>query len=95
MLTCGHVRKLDFNCIIKILIDLLLLLFSHLVMSDSCNPVDCNLPGSSGGGISQARLLEWVAIFFSRGFSRPRDQNLSPGLQVDSLTLSHLGTPHV
>ena len=35
---------------------------------------DCSLPGSSVHGISQARILEWVAISFSRGSSRPRDQ---------------------
>ena len=39
-----------------------------------CDPVDCNLPGSSVRGILQARILEWVAIFFSRGSSRPRDR---------------------
>ena len=39
-----------------------------------CNPMDCSPPGSSLHGILQARLLEWVAIAFSRGFSRPRDQ---------------------
>ena len=33
-----------------------------------CNPMDCSLPGSSVHGILQARLLEWVAISFSRGF---------------------------
>ena len=31
-----------------------------------CNPMDCSPPGSSVHGISQARILEWVAIFFSR-----------------------------
>ena len=30
------------------------------------NPMDCSLPGSSVHGISQARVLEWVAIAFSR-----------------------------
>ena len=39
-----------------------------------CNPVDCSLPGSSIHGILQARILEWVAISFSRGSSQPRDQ---------------------
>ena len=39
-----------------------------------CNPVDCSLPGSSVHGILQARVLEWVAISFSRGSSRPRDR---------------------
>ena len=38
-----------------------------------CNPMDCSLPGSSLHGILQARVLEWVAIAFSRGSSRPRD----------------------
>ena len=39
-----------------------------------CNPMDCSLPGSSIHGIFQARILEWVAISFSRGSSWPRDQ---------------------
>ena len=37
------------------------------------NPMDCSLPGSSIHGIFQARILEWVAISFSRGSSQPRD----------------------
>ena len=40
-----------------------------------CNLMDCSLPGSSVPGISQARILERVRISFSRGSSRPRDQN--------------------
>ena len=39
-----------------------------------CNPVDCNLPGSSVHGIFQAIVLEWIAISFSRVSSQPRDQ---------------------
>ena len=39
-----------------------------------CNPVDCNLLGFSVHGMLQARILEWVAISFSRGSSRPRDR---------------------
>ena len=39
-----------------------------------CDPVDCSPPGSSVHGILQARVLEWVAISFSRGSSRPRDR---------------------
>ena len=35
--------------------------------------MDCSLLGSSLHGILQARVLEWVAISFSRGSSRPRD----------------------
>ena len=39
-----------------------------------CNPVDCSPPGSSVHGIFQARILEWVAIAFSRGSSQLRDR---------------------
>ena len=45
--------------------------FSRSVVSDSCNCMDCNPPDSSIHGISQARILEWVAISFSRGSSQP------------------------
>ena len=44
-----------------------------LTLSD---PMDCSLPGSSVHGILQARILEWVAISFSRGSSQPKDWNL-------------------
>ena len=39
-----------------------------------CDPVDCSLSGSFVHGILQARILEWIAIPFSRGSSQPRDQ---------------------
>ena len=42
-----------------------------LTLSDS---MDCSLPGSSVHGIFQARVLEWIAISFSRGSSRPRNR---------------------
>ena len=38
-----------------------------------CNPMDCSPPGFSVHGIFQARVLQWVAISFSRGSSWPRD----------------------
>ena len=38
-----------------------------------CNPMDCSLSGSSVHGIFQARVLEWIAISFSRGSSQPRN----------------------
>ena len=38
------------------------------------NPTNCTLPGSSVHGIPLARIVEWVAISFSRGSSWPRDQ---------------------
>ena len=39
-----------------------------------CHPMGCSSPGSSIHGIFQARILEWVAIAFSRGSSQPRDE---------------------
>ena len=36
--------------------------------------MDCNPPGSPVHGILQARILEWVAVPFSRGYPQPRDQ---------------------
>ena len=59
-----------------------------------CDPMDPSPPGSSIHGISQARVLEWVAISRSEGSSRPtQGQNPSPLLrQVDSLPLRHLGS---
>ena len=41
-----------------------------------CNPPDCSLPGFSVHGILQARILEWIAIPFSRGTSHPRNRTL-------------------
>ena len=39
-----------------------------------CNPIDCSSPGSSVYGILHTGILEWIAIFFSRGFFWSRDQ---------------------
>ena len=64
-------------------------MLSHSVLSDSCKPVDCSPPGSSVHGLSQARILEWVAISFSRESSDPRIKPMSPvfpELQADSLS---------
>ena len=38
-----------------------------------CDPMDCSPPGSSVCGILQARILEWIAILFSRGSFQPED----------------------
>ena len=46
-----------------------------------CNPMDCSLPGSSVHGIFQARILEWVAISFSRRSPNPGIKPESPALQ--------------
>ena len=69
---------------------------SHSVMSSSLQPMDCSLPGSSVHGISQARILEWVAVSYSRGSSWPRDRtciSCSPHWQTDSLPLCYRGSP--
>ena len=54
------------------------------------DPMDWSLSGSSVPGILQARILEWVAISSSRSLPDPGIEPMSPALQVDSLTLSHL-----
>ena len=59
-----------------------------------CNPIDCSSPGSSVHGISQARMLKWVAISSSRGSSRPRDQIRIPHLAGRFFTAEPLGRPH-
>ena len=67
-----------------------------------CDPMDCSPQGFSVCGISQARILQWVAFPFSWGSSKPRDR---PGFgtphllhllhwQAYSLLWSHLGSPH-
>ena len=58
-----------------------------------CNPMGCSQPGSIVHGIFEARILEWVAIFFSRG-SFP-NQGSKPGLPQCRQThypLSHQGS---
>ena len=62
------------------------------------DPMDCSLPGSSVHGIFQARVLEWVAISFSRNLPNPGIEPVTPiwqpssAWQADSLPLSHLGS---
>ena len=46
-----------------------------------CDPMNCSLPGTSVHGISQARILAWVVISFSRGSSWPKDPHLLLGRQ--------------
>ena len=61
-----------------------------------CEPMDYNLQGSSTHGISKARILEWVAISFSRGLFRQSPTGIKPtssALAVGSLPLSHEGSP--
>ena len=52
-----------------------------------CDPMDCSLSGSSVHGIFQARVLEWIAISFSRGPSRPRKQTQVPRIAGRHITV--------
>ena len=74
------------------------------VVSDSCNPMDCSLPGSSLHGIYQARILEWVAISSSRGSDsgiEPASAALTrgffitepPGKPIYTCVYTHVTTP--
>ena len=49
--------------------------------------MSCSLPGSSVRGIFQAIVLGWIAISFSRGSSRPRDQTRVPHIVDRCLTV--------
>ena len=63
-------------------------------VSDSCAPKDCGLPGSFVHGILQSRILEWVAIPFSRRIFPTQGSNLGfPALQADSLLSEPPGKP--
>ena len=61
-----------------------------------CNPMDCSLPSSPVHGVLQARILEWVAISFSKGSSSPKEWTpslASPVLVQGSSPLALLGKP--
>ena len=68
-------------------------MFSHSVTSDSVTPwtVACQAPLSMD--ILQARILEWVAISFSKGSSQPRDRTQVSALQEDSWPSEPPGKP--
>ena len=57
-----------FVCVCVLVVQLCLIL---------CDPMDHSSSGSSVHGILQSRILEWVAISFSRGSSQPRDRTLA------------------
>ena len=69
-------------------------LFSYSVMSDSCDFMGYrSLPGSFVRGILQARILERIAISFSRGYFGLRIWSCPLQWQADSLLLSHQESP--
>ena len=61
--------------------------------STLCNPMDSSSPGFPIHWTSHLRILEWVAISFSRGSSRPRDQIASPALAGGFFTAEPPGKP--
>ena len=59
-----------------------------------CDPMDCSPPGFSVHGISQARIVEWVAISYSRGSSPTRDQTCISFIPcIGRQILYHLWSP--
>ena len=63
-----------------------------------CDPMDCSPPDSSVHGVLQARILEWVAMPFSRESSQPRGQTSLLRLlywQAGSLSLAPPGSPWI
>ena len=60
-----------------------------------CNPMDYSLPGFSVHGISQARILEWIAISFSRGSLWPRDWACVSCIGRQVLYPESLGKPKI
>ena len=68
--------------------------FSCSVMSNSCSLMDYSPPGSSVHGISQARIVEWVAISFSQGSSQSGDQIYASCITGGFFTTEPPGNPH-
>ena len=68
-------------CVVFFFLFLSSILCGVVLVTKSCltlwDPMDCSLPGASVHGISQARILEWIAISFSRGSSYEVCQFLS------------------
>ena len=86
------VHLLTGNCVCVCVCVCVLSVMSH----SSCDPMNCSPPGPSVHGILWARILERIAISSSRGPSQPRDRthiSCISALQVDSLPLSHWGSP--
>ena len=63
-------------------------MYAYLPFPTICDPIDCSPPESFVHGTFQARILEWIVIFSSRGSSDPGmelESPVSPPLQADSL----------
>ena len=68
----------------------------HVLVAQSCltlcNLTDCSPPGFSAHGILQTRILEWIAIPFSRGSSQPRDRTRVSCIAGSFFTMNSLST---
>ena len=62
-------------------------------MSKSCDPMNCSLLVASVNGIFLTRILQWVAISFSKGSSQPRDQTCISCIAGGFLTTEPPGKP--
>ena len=79
---CVELRTITFHLLHSVLFAVTVECFNYTYILERevaqscptlCDSMGCSLPGSSDYGIFQARILEWVAISFCRGSSRPRD----------------------
>ena len=68
---------------------------NHSLRSDFCKPTDCSLPGSSVHGVPQARILESLAIPFSRGSSWPKDRTQVSCIAARFFTIWTTGKHHL
>ena len=96
-----NLKKYDINDIYKIETDLqtskINLFGGSLVAKSFLTLVTPWTPSSSVHGISQARIIEWVDIFFSRGSSQPRDQTQVSRIADGEILyqLHHQGSPNL
>ena len=85
----------SYFCIHPASLCLLVAAFNPFTVRVICDPMDCSLPGCSVHGISQARILEWVAISFSSDLPDPVIKTMSPALTGGFFTAESLGKPYV
>ena len=87
-----HVKIVQIIKLFLFLYYLCLHVHAHSTCPTLCDPIDCRPSGSSVHSISQARILEWAAIFFSRGSSWARDQTHICVFHIDGQILYHWAT---
>ena len=80
-------------CLLKTLLQLEVGRFSCSVVSDSFHLMDCRQPGPSVHEISQASILEWVTVSFSRGSFKVSDRTQVSYIASRLYWLSHQGNP--